>query len=169
MIILNKLALSAAAIVTLASTSAFAADLAKGPWEIDGYITASSCGSLSSQLAKGAATDSSVEYPGASATGMVLATPSTTSSGSAGSAATNTCVATAAVPSTGLNGATLTFNCYNDTVSGPASSAQAQIKTTFKVGASHNANIKQVTSNSSLIIGGSTVCTFTSDGTWAHE
>jgi hypothetical protein len=148
---------------------ALASDMKTGYQESDGYITQSTCGSLSSSLAVGAPVDSWAVYPGAGKTGFVLATPATSSSGSAGSASTQVCTTTAAVPSGGLNGASLTFSCYADTVSGPASSPQAQLQSKFKMGASHSVDVKQVTTTANLIVNGVNVCNFTSDATWTLE
>jgi hypothetical protein len=159
---------TAAALIAF-SGIASAADMLTGYQESDGYVTQSTCGSLSPSLAVGSPTDSWARYPGASKTGFTLASPGTTSSTSAGGANTNVCVATAAVPSTGLNGASLTFNCYTDTTSGPGSSPTAQLKSTFKMGASHSAQVKQVTTTSSLVINGVTACSFTADSTWTAE
>jgi len=165
-----KLATTAAAAVLAFSGVASAADLTKGPYEADGYITASdaTCSSLSPSLKVGSPSDTSIEYPGAGGLNMILATPGTTSTTAAGKASTTVCVATAAVPSTGLNGSTIAFKCYSDTTSGPASAPLATITTQFKVGASHSASVKQVTSSSTLSVG-TISCKFTSDGSWTLE
>jgi hypothetical protein len=163
-----KTGLYFAATLMAISSVASAADIAKGTYSVQGFTTASTCGSLSASLKAGTPTTATVVYPGAGGK-MTLANPATASTGKAGSAASNVCVATTTVPSTGLNGANVTFNCYDDTVSGPASSAQAQLKSKFKVGASHSAAIEQVTVTSSVIVGSVSVCSFTTDGTYALE
>jgi hypothetical protein len=167
--IVHQLALSATAAVLAISGAASAADLFKGPYEINGYITQSTCGSLSPSLQTGTATHAWAYYPGAGKTGFQLATPATSPTGGAGDAATQVCTTIFAVPAAGLNGAGITFSCYNDTVKGKASSAEAQLQSTFKDGASHSTSVWQVTTTSNLIVGGVTACNFTSDATWTLE
>lgn len=165
-----KLGLTLSAAFLAVSAVASAADIPAGTYDVTGFTTsASGVGCASGGLTKGAASNSSVIYPGAGKTGMVLVSPFTKSSGAKGSAATNVCVATTKVPAKGLDGAAITFNCYDDTVSGPASSAQAQLKTTFNVGASHSSDVKQVTVTSKVIVGGTTFCTFSNDGTYVLQ
>jgi hypothetical protein len=150
------------------ASAAIAADIPKGVYLAEGYTTSSTCGSLSSSLKQGSASVASIEYAGAGQK-MTLVNPATSPTGKAGSAMSNVCVSTGNVPSTGLNGASLTFACYEDTASGPASSAEAQLKSKFKVGASHSADIKQVTVTSAVVVGGITACTFTTDATYALQ
>ena len=162
-----KLGLIFSASLLSTAPAVLAADITVGNYSVMGFTTASTCGSLTSSLAKGTATTATVVYPGAGKAGMVLANPATAANGKAGSGATNVCVATGKIPAAGLNGATLTFNCYDDTESGPASSAQAQLKSKFKVGASHSAAIKQVSVTSTVYVGSVAACSFTTDGTYA--
>jgi hypothetical protein len=164
-----KLTTTATAAVLAFSGIASAADVLTGYQEEDGYITQSNCSSVSPSLAVGSPIDAWFRYPGAGKTGFVTASPNTSSTGSAGSATTAVCTTPTAIPSTGLNGATVTFTCYLDKASGPASSSSGQIKETFKVGASHSAQVKQVTTTSTIIVGGTSLCSFTSDGTWTAE
>ena len=165
-----KLGLTLSAAFLAVSAIASAADIPTGTYAVTGFTTsAAGAGCSAGGLTKGAASDSSVIYPGAGKTGMVLASPFTKSNGAKGSAATNVCVATTKVPAKGLDGAALTFNCYDDTVKGPASTAQAQLKATFNVGASHSADVKQVTVTSKVIVGGTTFCTFSNDGTYVLQ
>ncbi len=166
----SKLGLTLSAAFLAVSAVASAADIPTGTYAVTGFTTsASGIGCKSGDLTKGAASDSSVIYPGAGKAGMVLASPFTKSTGAKGSAATNVCVATTKVPARGLDGAALTFNCYDDTVKGPASSAQAQLKATFNVGTSHSPAVKQVTVTSKVIVGGTTFCTFSNDGTYVLQ
>lgn len=164
-----KLGLSVSLMLMTAATAASAADVLIGRSVENGYVTASTCGKLSASLAKGTATLSYLYYPGASKTGMALVSPQTPANGAAKSASTNVCIAAGAVPAAGLNGASLTFNCYNDTASGPAAKAEAQLKSKFAVAASHLPGFKQVTVTSSLVVNGTAVCTFTSDGTYSAQ
>jgi hypothetical protein len=165
-----KIGLTVCALFVAASSAASAADLGKGPNAINGIVTQSTCGTLSPTLKQGTNTLSNILYggPGAKAT---LASPGTSSTGKPGSASTSVCVATTATPSAGLNGATITFNCYGDTLSGPAASPQAKIKATFKIGASHDPSVKQINTVSSLFLGASPTptCSFTTDGTAVLE
>jgi hypothetical protein len=164
-----RVGLVASSFVLVASGIALAADIEKGSYAANGFYTASTCGSISAGLKKGAPTLSQVEYPGAGKTGMILASPATAATGKPGSAATSLCVATTAVPAKGLDGAALTFNCYTDTTAGPAKTPSAQLKATFNVGASHSPAIKQVTVASTLIITKTLSCKLTTDGTYSLE
>lgn len=166
----HQLGLTAVVGTLSLSVVASAADLVKGTYDSSTYITSAS-GSLCStaNLTKGTAQNSTVIFPGAGQPKMVLASPYTASTGKVGSASTNVCVATAKVPTTGLDGKTLTFNCYADTVNGPASSAQAQLKAKFDIGASHSPSVYQVTVHSQILLNGANVCTFTTDGTYALQ
>jgi hypothetical protein len=150
--------------LTLAGTAG-AADLAKGYYEIDGYVTQSSCGSI---LPAGSAVDTWSHYPGATFKGMQFATSASSPSGGAGDATTTLCSTGTAIPSGGLNGATLTFNCYHDTDAGDGTLA-SQEKSTFTVGGSHDPSVWQVSINTTLIVNRKTVCTYTTDGTWTAE
>jgi hypothetical protein len=149
--------------------AASAADIEKGTYAADSFYTASTCGTLSPTLKKGAPSLSTVEYPGAGKLGMVLASPATAATGKAGSASTSVCVATTAVPAKGLDGATLTFNCFTDTTAGLAKKPSAQLKATFNIGASHSAAIKQVTVIGTLIITKTLSCKITTDGTYSLD
>jgi hypothetical protein len=162
-------ATTAASALLAFAGAASAADMIKGYQDSHGYITQSTCGNLSASLKVGSPVGSWAFYPGAGKTGFVLATPATVSTGKAGSAETQVCTTAAAVPATGLNGASITFNCYADTVSGPGSSPQAQLQSKFTMGASHSADIKQVTTTANLIVNGVNLCNFTSDATWELE
>ena len=151
----------------LLSGAAMAADLPKGKYEIDGFITSSNCVAA---LAKGAAVDNWINYPGAGATGLILASPSTSATGGAGDASTSTCKATTAVPAGGLNGASLTLNCYADTDSGAGTTIKSKFKpATFKVGASHSSSVWQVSMTGTVVVGTTTACSFTSDTTWTLQ
>jgi hypothetical protein len=167
-----KLCLTLSAAFLAVSAVASAADIAKGSYQVDGYTTSAS-GSLcaSAGLAKGTASASSVIYPGAGGLKMILASPYTMSTGAKGSAATNVCVATTKVPAKGLDGAALTFDCYDDTVKGPAAKQQATLKATFNVGASHSPSVDQVTVTSKIYLpGGLTpICTFSTDSTYVLQ
>jgi hypothetical protein len=165
-----KLGLTLCTTLLAVSAAASAADIPTGTYAVSGFTTSATGSECSlAGLKKGAASDSSVIYPGAGQTKMILASPFTASTGAKGSAATNVCVAVGKVPAAGLDGASMTFNCYDDTVKGPASSAQAQLKSTFNVGASHSASVKQVTVTSKVIVGGTTFCTFSNDGTYVLQ
>lgn len=166
----HKLGLTAVAGTLSISALASAAGLVKGAYDSNTYITSAS-GSICSAggLAKGKAQSSTVIFPGNGQPKMVLASPFTSSTGKVGSASTNVCVSTAKVPATGIDGKTLTFNCYADTVNGPASSPQAQLKAKFDVGASHSPSIFQVTVHAQILLNGVNGCTFTTDGTWALQ
>ena len=118
----------ASSLLLATSGAALAADIEKGSYAVNGFYTASTCGSISAGLKKGVATISQVEYPGAGKPGMILASPATAATGKPGSAATSVCVATTAVPAKGLDGAALTFNCYTDTTAGPGKTLSAQLK-----------------------------------------
>jgi hypothetical protein len=155
---------SGGALLALAG-AASAADLAKGYYEIDGYVTQSSCGSI---LPQGSAVDTWSRYPGATVKGMQQASSATSPPGGAGDATTTVCVTGTAIPSTGLNGATLLFNCFHDTDAGDGALA-SQEKSTFTVGASHDPSVWQVSVNTTLIVNRKTVCTYTTDGTWTAE
>jgi hypothetical protein len=157
---------TASVLIALAGTAS-AAGLAKGYYEIDGYITQSTCGTIAN-LKVGTEEDQWSLFPGASAKGMQLAIPDTSSSGGAGDATSTVCLATTAIPAGGLGGATLTFDCYNDTDAGEKTLA-AQLKTSFKVGASHDASVWQVSAANTLIVSGKTECTYTTDATWTVE
>lgn len=165
--LLQRQSLLAGVLCLASAGTAAAADLAKGYYEADGYITASTC---TGALAKGKPVDSWVYYPGAGATGFTLATPTTTSSTATGGATTQLYRSTTAIPSGGLGGASLTLGCYSDTTTGSSTTLQSQIKpAAFKVGASHSSAIWQVSMNATVIIGGKTSCTYTSDTTWSLE
>jgi hypothetical protein len=164
-----RVGLAVSSLLLATSGAALAADIAKGPYAANGVYTASTCGSISPALKKGAPTTSQVEYPGAGKPGMILASPATAATGKPGSAATSVCVATTAVPAKGLDGAALTFNCFTDTAAGPAKKPSAQLKATFNVGASHSAAIKQVTVSGTLIITKTLSCKLTTDGTYSLE
>ena len=165
-----KLGLTLSSALLAVSVAASAADIPKGTYLVTGYTT-SATGSFCAQanLKKGAPLSSSVIYPGASGLKMVLADPYTASTGAKGSAATNVCVAAGKVPAKGLDGAAMTFNCYTDTVKGPASSAAAQLKASFNVGTSHSPDVAQVTVTSKVIVGGLTACTFSTDATYVLQ
>ena len=164
-----KLSLALSAAFLAFSAAASAADIAKGVYLVNGYVTKSTCGSLSASLKVGTATTATVVYPGAGAVNMVLANPATTATSKPGGASSQVCKAIGKVPAAGLNNAAINFECYNDTVSGEATSAEAELKSKFKVGASHSGYISQVTVTSSLVVGGSTLCAFTTDGTYAYQ
>ncbi len=164
-----KLSLTASAMFMSISAAASAADIPKGTYGVNGFITSSTCESLSSALKKGTAAVSSVIYPGAGQLKMTLANPQTASTSKAGGAATEVCVAVVKVPAAGLDNANLTFNCYSDTVDGPAKSVLAQLKSKFNVGLSHATGVASVTVTSSLIVGGSALCKFTTDGTYSLQ
>ncbi|HTJ65144.1 MAG TPA: hypothetical protein VL899_15180 [Alphaproteobacteria bacterium] len=166
----HKLGLTAIVGTLSAAAMAPAADLVKGTYDSSTYVTSASgnlCGTAG--LTKGTAQTSTVVFPGNGQPKMVLASPYTSSKGSVGSASTNVCVATAKVPTTGIDGKTLSFNCYADTVNGPAKSAQAVLKAKFDVGASHSTSIYQVTVHSQILVNGTNICSFTTDGTYALQ
>jgi hypothetical protein len=160
------LALSASALALSLSAAAMASDIAAGTYYTTGYVTQSTCGSLAASLKVGAPSISSVYYGGAGKV-MSLLSAGNSSTSKPGSAATNSCIATSPTPSAGLNNSKLTFNCYGDTVSGPASSSNAQLQTTFKVGKSHVAGGASVTTTATVLVGGSPLCSFTTDGTYS--
>jgi len=162
-----KLGLTACALFVAASAAASAADLGHGTNGVFAVITKSTCpATLSASLAKGATVLSTIEYPGPGKK-ATLVSPGTTNKTSPGGATTSVCPAKTATPSTGLNGKTITFTCYQDTSSGEAKSSAAMIKSTFKIGASHQVGVEQVTVTSGLYIGTAVTptCSFTSDGT----
>jgi hypothetical protein len=165
-----KLGLTLSAAFLAISAAASAADIPKGTYLVTGFTT-SATGTFCSQanLKKGTALSSSVIYPGAGGLKMILADPYTTSTGKVGSASTNVCVATGKVPAKGLDGAAMTFNCYTDTVNGPAKTAAAQLKASFNVGTSHSPDVAQVTVTSKVLLGSTTACTFTTDGTYVLQ
>jgi hypothetical protein len=165
-----KSRLSVAAVFLSLSAVASAADLVKGTYDVNAYVT-SATGTLcaTANLKKGTAQVSSVIFPGNGQLKMILASPYTQPTGKAGSAATNVCVAAGKVPTTGLDGASMVFNCFNDTVAGPAKTAQAQLKAKFHLGASHSPSIYQVTVSSQILVNGANICTFTTDGTYTLQ
>jgi hypothetical protein len=163
----TKLALAAVGALLALSGAATAADLAKGIYEIDGYITASNCGP---GVPKGGAIDQWAYYPGASTAGFLIATPTTSPSGGAGDASTTTCQATTAIPSTGLAGAALTLNCFPNTDAGAGTTVSSQLRgAKFSVGASHSPSVWQVSLTSNVYVGGKLVCSYTTDSTWTQE
>ncbi len=164
-----KISLTASAMFLAMSAAASAADIPKGTYGVNGYITASTRENLSPSLKKGTASPATVIYPGAGQLKMTLADPQTTSTSKAGGAATEVCVAVGKVPAAGLDIANITFNCYGDTVSGPGKSVLAQLKSKFNVGLSHAVGVASVTITSSVVVGGSALCKFTSDGTYALQ
>jgi hypothetical protein len=161
-----KLGLTACALFVAASGAASAADIAAGNYSVSGFTTSSTC-TITGTPQKGAASNSTVVYPGAGKGGMILANPATTAKSTAGSGATQVCVAQSKVPTAGLNGATLNFNCYDDTETGPAKTVLAKITAKFKVGASHSPQIATVEVSSSITSPIS--CKFTSEGTYSHN
>jgi hypothetical protein len=165
MVFSNKLVLILTGGLFTLPVVASADDLTAGRYEVDGYVTKSTC---AAPLAQGAAVSSWAYYPGANTKGLQIAAPSTSGSGGAGDASTNICFATAAIPAAGLNGASLTLNCYNNTDAGPGT-LQSQRTSTFKAGDSHSTSVWQVSTTSNVIVNKKTVCNFTSDTTWTLE
>jgi hypothetical protein len=168
-----KIGLSIAAIVfgvaanASAADDVLAADIAKGTYDVTGIVTAAaSANCTAAGLKKGSAATSTIIYPGAGQLKMTLASPFTAPTGKPGSAATYVCIAVGKVPATGLNGASITFNCWNDTVRGPAKTPTAQIRAKYTVGASHSPSVSQVTAVSSIIVGGKNFCTYTTDSSY---
>jgi hypothetical protein len=160
-----KYALIAASAVSALAGTAAAADLAKGLYRIDGYVTQSTCGSI---VPTGSVVQSWSYYPGAGAKGMQLSHDTTSATAGAGDAESTVCLATTAVPSGGLNKADLTFNCFNDTDAGEQK-LDAQNKSSYEVGASHDPSAWQVSASTALIVSKKTACTYTTDTTWTAE
>jgi hypothetical protein len=162
-----KSSLTAAAALLTISTVASAADIAKGPYDVNGVITASTttCTTLSPALKKGSPQAASVMYPGAGQPNMIIATPATAPTAKPGGATSYVCVAVGKVPATGLNNAAINFKCYLDTLTGPGKTPVAQLKTKFTVGASHSTSVSQVSLKATLVVG-TTSCTYTTDGTY---
>ena len=166
-----KLGLTASALFVAASNAASAADLGKGTNAITAVITQSTCGSLSPALKQGTSIVSDILF-GGPGTKVTLASAGTSSTGKPGSASSSICVATTATPAAGLNGATITFNCFGDTLSGPAKSPQAKIQVKFKIGASHAASVNQINTFISLFVPATAtkpLCNYTDDGTAVVE
>lgn len=151
-----------------ASGAASAADILAGNYSVTGFTTSSNC-KISGEPTKGAASNSTVVYPGAGKAGMILANPATTKTTSAGSGATEVCVAAGKVPTAGLNNATIAFNCYNDTEAGAAKSVLAKLTAHFKVGASHSTQINTVEVTTSITYPSVAACKFTTEGTYSHN
>jgi hypothetical protein len=168
----SKIGLSVTAIVFGIASHAVADDavtatLAKGTYAVDGIVTAAaSTNCATAGLKKGSVYQTTIIYPGSGLPNMTLVSPSTQATGKVGSASTYVCVAIGKVPATGLNGALITFNCFNDTVKGPAATATAKIRSKFTVGGSHNPAVSQVTAVSTILVGGKAFCTYTTDSSY---
>jgi hypothetical protein len=162
-----KFGLAACVLFVAASSAASAADLRKGNNSINAFVTQSTCGTLSPTLKRGVNILSNILY-GGPRTKVTLAAPGTSATGKPGSASSSLCVATTATPAGGLNGATITFNCFGDTLSGPAKSPQAKIRVNFKIGASHSASVNQINTVITLFVpatAAKATCSYTDDGT----
>ena len=157
--------LTASALLTI-SAVASAADIPKGTYDVTGVITASTCGTLSPALKRGAPQKATVIYPGAGQPNMILANPATAPTAMPKGAVTDVCVSVGKVPTTGLNNAAISFNCFTDSISGPSKTAGSQLKTKFTVGASHTPAVSQVSIKISVAVGGRPACTYTGDGSY---
>ena len=159
------LGLTACALFVAASSAASAADLLVGNYSVTGFTTSSTCKATGTPQ-KGEASTSTIVFPGAGKTGLILANPSTTAKSALGGGGTQVCVATTKVPAGGLNGANLTFKCYADTEKGEASSVLATITAKFTIGDSHSSQINTVRVDSTIPI---LSCKFTTEGTFSHN
>jgi len=162
------LGLTACALFVAVSSAASAADIAIGNYSVSDFTTSSNC-KIAGEPMKGDASNSTVVYPGAGKSGLILANPATTSTTKAGAGATEVCVAASKVPAAGLNGATIAFNCYNDTETGPAKTVLAKLTAKFKVGESHSPQVATVEVATSITSPAVAACKFTSEGTYAHN
>jgi hypothetical protein len=160
-----------------------------------GVIVASTCGAVSASLAVGNTSNAVAFYPGPSLGNFTIVSPSTDPTKGAGSTAAYTCRAgtykaggtvarptatwtNAIVPATGLNGASLPFACFLDTLAGPGIGAKigtaghaptAVINLTINAAPTSDAVVGQtlsVETTEQLVLGGTPVCSYTTDATW---